>query len=385
MMSGKILSGSAAILIVALFFLPWVTVSCNGVPIGEFSGYELATGRIAGDDLMSQLLGLGGYEGDPTLFLIPATAVLALLLLGLSLREEAWSTRAAWGQIGAALLTFVVLLLRWFVLPAQEDVFFDIAIRPPLWGTAVGLLAVMGGGMLTLLLPDGKAAPGPEPAYEIAYEPGAAPTGQPRPRTPPAGIETYLEQVRSAADAPPPAAALSDSQRSTVMDTPPRPASASAQGERTAPETPRKPVTPTAGPGDPPPKPAPASLAETVIEAQLGPALGKTEVLPPVAAVPRLVIVKGPQTGRQFQLTALATHIGRAPGNQILLEDTAVSTHHAHVTEENGRYVLTDQRSTNGTFLYDARRKQWLKIERTELADGAQIRLGRTVLEFKAY
>lgn len=108
----------------------------------------------------------------------------------------------------------------------------------------------------------------------------------------------------------------------------------------------------------------------------------------PVAAVvepshePRLVINWGPQTGRRFSLTEPVTVIGRAGPNadyQIVLEDRAVSRPHARITLENGRFIITDLESANGTWV----NYQEVRAPR-ELHDGDVIKVGATVMVFRA-
>jgi hypothetical protein len=56
--------------------------------------------------------------------------------------------------------------------------------------------------------------------------------------------------------------------------------------------------------------------------------------------------------GRNYQLCASETTIGRSPENDIYLDgDTTVSKNHAKITEQNGHFRLVDLGSTNGTRL----------------------------------
>ena len=77
--------------------------------------------------------------------------------------------------------------------------------------------------------------------------------------------------------------------------------------------------------------------------------------------------------------------IGRAPDNEIIIEDDAVSGYHAviHLTKatENDKvekYVIEDLGSTNKTYVNNK------EISSHELAEGDVIRLGRTRLKFSA-
>jgi serine phosphatase RsbU (regulator of sigma subunit) len=64
-----------------------------------------------------------------------------------------------------------------------------------------------------------------------------------------------------------------------------------------------------------------------------------------------LVTVKGPNPGRQFPLDKPATEIGRHTTADICLESQAVSRRHARVVEEQGKYLVEDLQSSNGTFV----------------------------------
>ena len=56
-------------------------------------------------------------------------------------------------------------------------------------------------------------------------------------------------------------------------------------------------------------------------------------------------------TGRRYALRPGVTTIGRSAGNDIVLDAPSVSAHHAEIRYENGRYILYDRGSTNGTFV----------------------------------
>ena len=76
--------------------------------------------------------------------------------------------------------------------------------------------------------------------------------------------------------------------------------------------------------------------------------LGSTLIQIP--RLPRLVITAGPGKGREFKLRAKAT-LGRAPDNDIILEDPKVSRRHAVIAFTEQRYSVTDLGSANGTFV----------------------------------
>jgi len=95
------------------------------------------------------------------------------------------------------------------------------------------------------------------------------------------------------------------------------------------------------------------SKQDTLIEAikgvpPLDDSLGSTLIQIP--RLPRLVITAGAGEGREFKLRAKAT-LGRAPDNDIILEDPKVSRHHAVIAFTEERYSITDLDSANGTFV----------------------------------
>jgi hypothetical protein len=94
-----------------------------------------------------------------------------------------------------------------------------------------------------------------------------------------------------------------------------------------------------------------------------------------------LYVEEGKHAGQSYQLHKKYLTIGRSYDNDICLEDTLVSRHHASITRrEDGTYLLRDEGSANGTNVDGWR----LEISRNHvLEDGARIELGRTVLIFR--
>lgn len=68
--------------------------------------------------------------------------------------------------------------------------------------------------------------------------------------------------------------------------------------------------------------------------------------------------------------------IGRSPENVIIAPDPSVSRRHAVLYLEEGRLVIEDLGSTNGTFLYDKSKGVFEKITKAYLKDGDLVRLG---------
>ena len=94
--------------------------------------------------------------------------------------------------------------------------------------------------------------------------------------------------------------------------------------------------------------------------------------------MPALFVIQGFNRGSRFDLADhdAAASIGREAGNAIRLDDHEVSRRHAEIRRVGEAFIVGDLKSSNGTFLNDAR------VERAELADGDRIRVGRTVLLF---
>ena len=74
---------------------------------------------------------------------------------------------------------------------------------------------------------------------------------------------------------------------------------------------------------------------------------------------------------KDFPLDKPQLTIGRKMDNDIVIDNLAVSGHHARVVEETGTYFVEDTGSTNGTFVND------MKIAKQRLQPGDQIRVGK--------
>jgi predicted component of type VI protein secretion system len=64
-----------------------------------------------------------------------------------------------------------------------------------------------------------------------------------------------------------------------------------------------------------------------------------------------LVMRQGPKPNQSFELMKDAYTVGREAGNDIALEDSQVSRHHARLSRQGNSYVVEDLGSTNGTFV----------------------------------
>ncbi len=97
---------------------------------------------------------------------------------------------------------------------------------------------------------------------------------------------------------------------------------------------------------------------------------------PPVRATRAvLTIQSGADAGRIVTLSqATPNSIGRAEACTVALTDARLSRVHARIQYASGAWILTDEGSTNGTFVNGARVEKYSAIE-----DGSRILLGGTV------
>jgi transcriptional regulator with GAF, ATPase, and Fis domain len=93
----------------------------------------------------------------------------------------------------------------------------------------------------------------------------------------------------------------------------------------------------------------------------------------------RLEVTRGQSAGKVFESTADLVRLGRSEGNDVLLVDDLVSGEHAQIFFDGEKYLLRDQRSTNGTLV--VRGAERLAVDDTvgrevPLASGDVIELG---------
>lgn len=91
-----------------------------------------------------------------------------------------------------------------------------------------------------------------------------------------------------------------------------------------------------------------------------------------------LIVLSGRSVGKMFKVPVGEVKLGRSLDADIRLEDEGVSRLHAAMKrEEDGRVVLHDLGSTNGTYVNGSRISQY------ELTDGDRIQVGSvTILKF---
>jgi pSer/pThr/pTyr-binding forkhead associated (FHA) protein len=124
-------------------------------------------------------------------------------------------------------------------------------------------------------------------------------------------------------------------------------------------------------------------VAETTSSAPPANAGGHTQIFqPPTGAAapaqPRARLLLATPSGTHvIPLESTPLTIGRGLNNDIILEDTRVSRHHAQLRYRARRFWIADLGSTNGTYVNDD------QVAERSLRDGDTISLGGLELTFK--
>lgn len=147
-------------------------------------------------------------------------------------------------------------------------------------------------------------------------------------------------------------------------------------------------LQPDAAPGPPiAPSPFPASPAsagvsgvatEAVSAHPAAPASGPGGETASTENATRLVITSGQKAGAEFPLGRDEITIGRSSDSAIIIRDDYTSTHHARLMLWNGRWMIQDLDSTNGTFLNGSR-----VTVPTPIPLGATVKVGATTFELR--
>jgi hypothetical protein len=92
-----------------------------------------------------------------------------------------------------------------------------------------------------------------------------------------------------------------------------------------------------------------------------------------------LLIVAGPDKGKEWPIDQDVVTIGRGHDNTLVLSDMSVSRNHARLERlDGGAFRLVDLDSLNGTYY------QKTRINQSTIKPGDQFRLGTTVVELRA-
>jgi two-component system NtrC family sensor kinase len=90
-----------------------------------------------------------------------------------------------------------------------------------------------------------------------------------------------------------------------------------------------------------------------------------------------LNVLQGPDKGRRFELPDTEPQIIGRSSEALPLTDMTISRRHAELTPDEGKWLINDQKSANGTYVNGVR------IEKpTLLRSGDQIRVGSTLMVF---
>jgi hypothetical protein len=131
-----------------------------------------------------------------------------------------------------------------------------------------------------------------------------------------------------------------------------------------------------------------AALAKTKIEetaaaVSVVPPIRKTVLLAQKYKSPVVgwfVALDGQHKGEDFRLREGQNTIGSDSSCDILLTDSTISAKHASLRHKEGKFVITDLDSSNGSFLNDKAEP----IAREELNDNDIVKLGDVRLKFKS-
>jgi pSer/pThr/pTyr-binding forkhead associated (FHA) protein len=87
--------------------------------------------------------------------------------------------------------------------------------------------------------------------------------------------------------------------------------------------------------------------------------------------MPKLSLMFENKIVKEVPMGSRPVTIGRAPDNDLPVDNLAVSNYHAKIYYEAGRMVIEDLDSLNGTFVND------LRVERATLHDGDSVHIGK--------
>ncbi len=94
--------------------------------------------------------------------------------------------------------------------------------------------------------------------------------------------------------------------------------------------------------------------------------------------MPRLIVIKGADEGKQFDLTQPVHGVGRDGSNLVRLHDTEVSRRHAEFRLVDGEYHVVDVGSANGTYVNNQ------PVKDAPLHSGDHVAIGQTILVYSA-
>src|SRR2546427_11278943 len=93
--------------------------------------------------------------------------------------------------------------------------------------------------------------------------------------------------------------------------------------------------------------------------------------------MPKIFLKFNEQVLKEIPLDKPRLTIGRKPDNDLVIDNPAVSGHHALIFSEEGVFFIEDLGSINGTFVNDA------KIHKEKLKNSDRVALGAHVLIYQ--
>jgi transcriptional regulator with GAF, ATPase, and Fis domain len=93
----------------------------------------------------------------------------------------------------------------------------------------------------------------------------------------------------------------------------------------------------------------------------------------------KLVVLKGPERGDEYVVSADVIRVGKADENDLVITDETVSRVHFEIVRDAKGYLLRDLNSTNGTFLDGA------EIKEAYIRAGSVIAAGAAELKFTPF
>ena len=89
-----------------------------------------------------------------------------------------------------------------------------------------------------------------------------------------------------------------------------------------------------------------------------------------------LRVITGKKAGQVLNASKDVIRIGAHPKCDLMIDDDTVSRFHCEIRKESGHYILSDQESTNGTYVGN------LRIREVYLHAGCEFKIGNTILNF---
>ncbi len=120
----------------------------------------------------------------------------------------------------------------------------------------------------------------------------------------------------------------------------------------------------------------PAGLATERVTVVPLPTRSAPELPESLAGFAALVVPGGSLAGSRYILEPEVTAIGRDVASDVFLDDVTVSRAHVRLSHHDGRFVLEDLGSLNGTYV------NGVLVDQAVLVSGDELRIGRFKLVF---